>query len=102
MGNHSRWRRDFWFGNHVHSKVRGFDVVTCEGSLQVGGIWKLNWSNFSVQVPCMLFEFLDFPMHQIGSDDHATGVQVQEGMEALAKEFELLDSIQFDTCLDKV
>jgi len=83
-------------------KVHGFDLLTYEGSLQVGGIWKLNCSNFSVQVSRALFEFFGFPMPQIGWDDHATGVQGQEVINAHAKEFGFLDFIQFDACIDKV
>ena len=83
-------------------KARGLQVVAYEGSSQVGGIWKSNYSNFSVQVPRVLFEFLDFPMPQIGWEEYATGVQVQEYIEAYAKEFGLLDSIQFGTYVHKV
>ena len=83
-------------------KARGLHVTAYEGSSKVGGIWKSNYSNFSVQVPRVLFEFQDFPMDNIGWEDYATGVQVQEYMEAYSEAFGLLDSIQFNVHVTRV
>jgi dimethylaniline monooxygenase (N-oxide forming) len=83
-------------------KARGLSVTAYEGSSQVGGIWKSNYSNFSVQIPRVLFEFPDFPMSNIGWGDYATGVQVKEYIEAFAKAFGLLDSIRFNTYVTRV
>jgi len=83
-------------------RARGFNVTAYEGSDKVGGIWKSNYSNFSVQVPRVLFEFQDFPMSEIGWNDYATGVQVQHYIEAYAVKFDLLDSIQFNAYVTSV
>jgi dimethylaniline monooxygenase (N-oxide forming) len=83
-------------------KARGLQVTAYEGSARVGGIWKSNYSNFSVQIPRVLFEFPDFPMSNIGWGDYATGVQAQEYIEAYSKAFGLLDSIQFNTYVTRV
>jgi dimethylaniline monooxygenase (N-oxide forming) len=83
-------------------KARGLQVTAYEGGSKVGGIWKSNYSNFSVQVPRVLFEFQDFPMHGLGWNDYATGVQVQDYMERYSEAFGLLDSIQFNAYVTRV
>lgn len=83
-------------------KARGLNIIAYEGSNKVGGIWKSNYDNFSVQVPRVLFEFQDFPMPQIGWDDYADGKQVQQYMEEYADTYNLRESIVFNTTVTRV
>lgn len=84
-------------------KARGFsNVVAYEGSDKLGGVWRSNYSNFSVQLPRELFEFQDFPMDDIGWQDYATGVNVQKYMEAYASAFDIMKNIEFSAYVTRV
>ena len=84
-------------------KARGFEnVVAYEGSHDLGGIWKQNYSNVSVQVPRALFEFPDFPMSDVDWNGYATGPQVQRYMEDYADRFQLRDWIVFGAFVTKI
>jgi cation diffusion facilitator CzcD-associated flavoprotein CzcO len=63
----------------------------------VGGLWKVNYTNFGVQLPKQLFEFQDYPMTNVAWGDYATGEQVQAYTESYVDAFGLRDSIQFNT-----
>jgi dimethylaniline monooxygenase (N-oxide forming) len=78
-------------------KARGLDVTAFEGASTVGGVWKGNYANFSVQVPRQLYEFQDYPMTSVAWGDFATGEQVQTYIESYADDFGLRESIKFDT-----
>jgi dimethylaniline monooxygenase (N-oxide forming) len=78
-------------------KARGMDVTAFEGASAVGGLWKANYSNFSVQVPKQLYEFQDYPMTNVAWGDYATGEQVQVYTESFTDAFGLRNSIQFNT-----
>ena len=83
-------------------KAHGFPVTAFEASSTVGGLWQANYANFGVQVPKQLYEFQDYPMESVSRGEYATGPQVQAYIENYANDFDLRDSIQFNTKVTSV
>lgn len=83
-------------------KARGFRVTAFDAAPTVGGLWRSNYANFGVQVPRQLYEFQDYPMHDVAWGEYATGPQVQHYIERYADDFGLRECIEFDTKVTNV
>eukprot|EP00252_Welwitschia_mirabilis_P008373 TRINITY_DN20174_c0_g1_i7.p1 TRINITY_DN20174_c0_g1~~TRINITY_DN20174_c0_g1_i7.p1 ORF type:complete len:429 (-),score=69.31 TRINITY_DN20174_c0_g1_i7:505-1791(-) len=80
----------------------GFNPVVFEMKGGVGGVWRQTFQSTKLQTPRLAYQFSDFPWPSDVTAENPTHSQVLDYLESYAKQFGLLDCIQFNTRVVKV
>lgn len=84
------------------SKI-GKEVVIFEKSSSVGGVWRENYADFSLQVPKELYEFPEYPYPSDAQwDQFPPGPQVKKYIQSYAENFGLDKHIRFNTGVSEI
>lgn len=83
-------------------KGAGYDCTIFERASEVGGVWRDNYANMTVQVPRDLYEFPDYEMKTVPSNSLAKCSEVQSNIKQFCSVMNLSDSLLLNTIVKNI
>ncbi|XP_031487300.1 probable flavin-containing monooxygenase 1 [Nymphaea colorata] len=78
-------------------REKGFIPIVFEMKDMIGGVWLRTLDYTLLQTPKIAFQFSDFPWPSSVTSDHPTHGEVLEYIQSYARQFQLLQYIQFNS-----